>query len=284
MDRDKLPTLLQTSASGTAEETNKRYHYLLSQGVTALSLDLDIPTRKGYDSDHLSSEGKVGKAGVAIDSLHDMDILFHGIELEKISISMNINATGFILLAFYVALAKKQGADLLKLTGGIQNDILKEYVTRRSYIYPPKASMRIVTDILEWCSKEVPQWNTLSMSGYNIAQDFIQDEIASGACQVKKKIESGEKIIVGVNKFQSEKEELSPDLPIDDSIRSWQTEKLGLLKKQRDPAKVDNLLQALNDAAASDENIMPSVIEAVENYCTLGEIADTLREIYGEHK
>src|SRR5205085_10110689 len=135
-----------------------RYHYLLSQGVMGLSVAFDLPTQIGYNSDHPLSEGEVGKVGVAIDSLEDMELLFKDINLEQVSTSMTINATGFILLALYVAVAKKQQADLTKLNGTIQNDILKEYAARGTYIYPPKPSMRIITDIFEWCSREVPKW------------------------------------------------------------------------------------------------------------------------------
>jgi methylmalonyl-CoA mutase N-terminal domain/subunit len=476
MYRGKPWTMRQYAGFSTAGESNKRYHYLLSQGVMGLSVAFDLPTQIGYDSDHDLSEGEVGKVGVAIDSLEDMETLFDGIDLEKVSTSMTINATGFILLALYVAVARKQGADLSKLTGTIQNDILKEYAARGTYIYPPKPSMRIITDIFEWCSKEIPKWNTISISGYHIReagstavqevaftlsngkayvqaaiekgldinvfgkrlsfffnahnnlleevakfraarrmwakimkdlgatdpkammlrfhsqtggstltaqqplnnisrvtiqtlaavlggtqslhtngydealslpteaaarialrtqqivafesgatetadplagsyyvesltnevekealaliekidtlggsvsaieQGFIQDEIARSAYQYQKKIESGEKIIIGVNKFTSDEKNTTPGFKIDDAIRQVQIEKISSLKRRRDPAKIDSLLQALNDAASGDDNIMPSVLEAVENYATLGEIADTLREVYGEYK
>src|SRR5450432_3427576 len=170
MYRSKLWTMRQYAGFSTAEESNKRYHYLLSQGVHGLSVAFDLPTQIGYDSDHPLAEGEVGKVGVAIDSIRDMQTLFKGIKLEEVSTSMTINATGFILLAFYVALAKQQGADLKKITGTIQNDILKEYAARGTYIYPPKPSMQIITDIFEWCSKEVPKWNTISVSGYHIRE------------------------------------------------------------------------------------------------------------------
>jgi len=476
MYRGKLWTMRQYAGFSTAEESNKRYHYLLSQGVSGLSVAFDLPTQIGYDSDHPLAEGEVGKVGVAIDSLEDMQALFNGIKLQDVSTSMTINATGFILLSFYVAIAKQQGADLKKITGTIQNDILKEYAARGTYIYPPKPSMRIITDIFEWCSNDLPKWNTISISGYHIReagstavqeiaftlsngkayvkaalekgmdinvfgkrlsfffnshnnlfeevakfraarrmwanimkelgatdpkammlrfhtqtggstltaqqplnnisrvtiqtlaavlggtqslhtngydealslpteeaarialrtqqvvafesgapdtadplagsyyvesltkqveeaalkligkidamggsvsaieQGFIQDEIARSAYQYQRHIETGEKIIVGVNKFQTTKEEPVPGFKIDDSIRQVQTEKLEALRNNRNNAKVDNLLQSLNDAACSDENIMPIVIDAVENKCTLGEIADTLREVYGEYK
>lgn len=476
MYRGKPWTMRQYAGFSTAEESNKRYHYLLSQGVMGLSVAFDLPTQIGYDSDHPLSEGEVGKVGVAIDSLEDMQILFKGINLEQVSTSMTINATGFILLALYVAVAKQQGADLSKLSGTIQNDILKEYAARGTYIYPPQPSMRIITDIFEWCSKELPKWNTISISGYHIReagstavqeiaftlsngkayvktaiekgldinvfgkrlsfffnshnnlfeevakfraarrmwakimkdlgatdpkammlrfhtqtggstltaqqplnnisrvtvqtlaavlggtqslhtngydealslpteeaarialrtqqivafesgatetvdplagsyyvesltneveakamelinridemggsvsaieQGFIQEEIARSAYLYQRKIEAGEKIIIGVNKFITEEKDTTPVFKIDDTIRQVQAEKLEALRRRRDPAKVDRLLQMLNDAASSDDNIMPVVLEAVENYITLGEIADTLREVYGEYK
>ncbi len=476
MYRGKLWTMRQYAGFSTAEESNKRYHYLLSQGVSGLSVAFDLPTQIGYDSDHPLAEGEVGKVGVAIDSLEDIQTLFSGIKLEEVSTSMTINATGFILLAFYVALAKQQGADLKKITGTIQNDILKEYAARGTYIYPPKPSMRIITDIFEWCSQEVPKWNTISISGYHIReagstavqevaftlsngkayveaalkkgldinvfgkrlsfffnahnnlfeevakfraarkmwakimkdlgatepkammlrfhtqtggstltaqqplnnisrvtvqtlaavlggtqslhtngydealslpteeaarialrtqqiiafesgapdtvdplagsyfvesltnevetsawkliekidamggsvsaieQGFIQNEIARSAYEYQCNIESGEKIIVGLNKFQANDEPSIPGFRIDDNIRTVQTEKIIRLKSNRSHSKCDQLLQLLNDKATSGENIMPVVVEAVENKCTLGEIADTLREVYGEYK
>lgn len=476
MYRGKLWTMRQYAGFSTAEESNKRYHYLLSQGVMGLSVAFDLPTQIGYDSDHALAEGEVGKVGVAIDSIEDIQTLFNGIKLEDVSTSMTINATGFILLSFYVALAKQQGADLKKITGTIQNDILKEYAARGTYIYPPKPSMRIITDIFEWCGQEVPKWNTISISGYHIReagssavqeiaftlsngkayveaalkkgldinvfgkrlsfffnahnnlfeevakfraarkmwakimkdlgatdpkammlrfhtqtggstltaqqplnniarvtvqtlsavlggtqslhtngydealslpteeaarialrtqqivafesgapdtvdplagsyfvesltheveqaawqlmaridamggsvpaieQGFIQDEIARSAYEYQRKIETGEKIIVGVNKFQVQTEQPIPGMKIDDSIRTIQSEKLARIRSSRNHAKVDQCLQELNDKAASGENIMPIVIESVENKCTLGEIADTLREVFGEYK
>jgi len=476
MYRGKLWTMRQYAGFSTAEESNKRYHYLLSQGVNGLSVAFDLPTQIGYDSDHSLAEGEVGKVGVAIDSIEDMQALFQGIKLEDVSTSMTINATGFILLAFYVALAKQQGADLKKISGTIQNDILKEYAARGTYIYPPKPSMRIITDVFEWCGQEVPKWNTISISGYHIReagstavqeiaftlsngkayvkaalekgldinvfgkrlsfffnahnnlfeevakfraarkmwakimkelgatdpkammlrfhtqtggstltaqqplnnisrvtiqtlaavlggtqslhtngydealslpteeaakialrtqqivafesgapdtvdplggsyfiesltheveeaawkliekidamggsvsaieQGFIQNEIARSAYEYQRQIETGEKIIVGVNKFKSEEETTLPPFKIDDSIRNLQVEKLKNLKDGRDKPKVDQLLQQLNDKANSDENLMPAVIEAVENKVTLGEIADELRGVFGEYK
>ncbi len=476
MYRGRLWTMRQYAGFSTAEESNKRYHYLLSQGVSGLSVAFDLPTQIGYDSDHPLAEGEVGKVGVAIDSLEDMQALFKDIRLEDVSTSMTINATGYILLALYVALARQQGADLQKITGTIQNDILKEYAARGTYIYPPKPSMRIITDIFEWCAKEVPKWNTISISGYHIReagstavqeiaftlsngkayveaalkkgldinvfgkrlsfffnahndlfeevakfraarkmwaeimkglgatdpkalmlrfhtqtggstltaqqplnnisrvtiqtlaavlggtqslhtngydealslpteeaarialrtqqivafesgapmtadplagsyyvesltnqveqaawaliakidamggsvsaieQGFIQEEIARSAYEYQRRVETGEKIVVGVNRFQVEKEAAIPRLRIDETIRQVQSEKLKILRNQRNHAKVDQCLQSLNDKANGDENIMPAVLEAVENRCTLGEIADTLREVFGEHK
>ena len=476
MYRGKHWTMRQYAGFSTAEESNKRYHYLLNHGVMGLSVAFDLPTQIGYDSDHPMAEGEVGKVGVSINSIEDMEALFKGIRLEDISTSMTINATAFILLAFYVVLAKRQGADLNKITGTIQNDILKEYAARGTYIYPPKPSMRIITDIFEWCSHELPKWNTISISGYHIReagstavqeiaftlsngkayvqaaiekglnidvfgkrlsfffnahnnlfeevakfraarrmwakimkdlgatdpkammlrfhtqtggstltaqqphnnvsrvtiqslaavlggtqslhtngydealslpteeaarialrtqqilafesgvadtvdplagsffvesltneveqkawdlitaidvlggsvaaieQHFIQDEIAKSAYAFQRKVESGEKIIVGVNKFQSQETSTVPGFSIDDSIRQLQIDKLADLRNRRNPAKIDSILQGLNDKAAGDENIMPAVIEAVENNCTLGEIADTLREVYGEYR
>lgn len=476
MYRGKLWTMRQYAGFSTAEESNQRYHYLLGQGVNGLSVAFDLPTQIGYDSDHELAEGEVGKVGVAIDSIEDMRTLFNGIKLQDISSSMTINATGFILLAFYVALAKEQGADLKQLNGTIQNDILKEYAARGTYIYPPKPSMRIITDIFEWCAADLPKWNTISISGYHIREagstavqeiaftlsngkayvkaalekgldinvfgkrlsfffnahnnlfeevakfraarkmwasimkelgatdpkammlrfhtqtggstltaqqplnnisrvtlqtlsavlggtqslhtngydealnlpteeaarialrtqqllafesgvadtvdplagsyyvealtaaveqeawqlmakidamggsvtaleeGFIQEEIAKSAYAYQRQIEKGQKIIVGVNKFQSEEHNRLPSFKIDDSIRQVQTQKLQRLRSQRNPGKCDAILQDLNDRASSGENIMPVVIEAVENKCTLGEIADTLREVFGEHK
>lgn len=476
MYRGKLWTMRQYAGFSTAEESNKRYHYLLSQGVSGLSVAFDLPTQIGYDSDHDLAEGEVGKVGVAIDSIEDMQRLFEGIKLEDVSTSMTINATGFILLAFYVALAKQQGADLKKISGTIQNDILKEYAARGTYIYPPKPSMRIITDIFEWCSKELPKWNTISISGYHIReagstavqeiaftlsngkayvqaalekglninifgkrlsfffnshnnlfeevakfraarrmwakmmkemgatdekammlrfhtqtggstltaqqplnnisrvtiqtlaavlggtqslhtngydealslpteeaarialrtqqitafesgvadtvdplagsyyvesltneverkaweliakidalggsvnaieQGFIQNEIARSAYEYQRQIESEEKIIVGVNKFTIDKEEPIPVFKIDDSIRQMQIEKLQALKANRSIQNTERCLQNISRAASEGFNVMPPVIEAVENNCTLGEIADALRKIFGEYK
>ncbi|SIN99064.1 acyl-CoA mutase large subunit family protein [Chitinophaga niabensis] len=476
MYRDKLWTMRQYAGFSTAEESNKRYHYLLSQGVMGLSVAFDLPTQIGYDSDHAMAEGEVGKVGVAIDSIEDMEILFSGIDLEKVSTSMTINATGFILLAFYIALAKKQGADLKQISGTIQNDILKEYAARGTFIYPPQPSMRLITDIFDYCSREVPKWNTISISGYHIReaganavqelaftlsngkaylkaalekgldinvfakrlsfffnahnhlfeevakfraarnmwahitkalgatdpkaqmlrfhtqtggstltaqqphnnivrvavqtlaatlggtqslhtngydeaislpteaaarialrtqqiigyesgiadtvdplagsfyvesltkevetkawqliekidamggsvsaieQGFIQDEIARSAYQYQKEIENGEKVIVGVNKFVVQEEPDGDVFRIDDSIRKVQSEKLASLRARRDNEKAHALLTALEARALTTENLMPLVVEAVENFCTLGEIADALRKVWGEYR
>jgi methylmalonyl-CoA mutase N-terminal domain/subunit len=476
MYRGKLWTMRQYAGFSTAEESNKRYHYLLSQGVMGLSVAFDLPTQIGYDSDHPLAEGEVGKVGVAIDSLEDMQELFRGIPLEKVSTSMTINATGFILLALYVAVARQQGADLKKISGTIQNDILKEYAARGTYIYPPQPSMRVITDIFEWCAAELPKWNTISISGYHIReagstaaqelaftlsngkayvkaavergldinvfgkrlsfffnahnnlfeevakfraarrmwarimqelgatepgammlrfhaqtagstltaqqplnnisrvtlqtlaavlggtqslhtngydeamslpteeaarialrtqqivafesgvadtadplggsffvetltkemegaashimdkidglggsviaieQGFLQNEIARSAYKFQREMEKGEKIIIGVNKFISEAKAPTPGFRVDDHIRLIQTEKLKALKARRSSSEVRKSLQALHDKAVNGENIMPTVIEAVEHYCTLGEIADELRSVFGEYK
>jgi methylmalonyl-CoA mutase N-terminal domain/subunit len=170
MYRSHLWTMRQYAGFGTAEESNKRYHFLLSQGTTGLSVAFDLPTQMGYDADHPLAAGEVGKVGVSISSLEDMEILLSGLPLERISTSMTINATASILLALYIAVAKKQGADVHKLSGTIQNDILKEYIARGTYIYPPRHSMRIITDIFRYCAENLPRWNTISISGYHIRE------------------------------------------------------------------------------------------------------------------
>jgi len=170
MYRGKFWTMRQYAGFGNAEETNRRFHYLLNSGQTGLSVAFDLPTQMGYDSDHPIAEGEVGKVGVSIDSLEDIEILFNKISLKKISTSMTINATAGILLAMYIALAKKQGADLKKISGTIQNDVLKEYIARGTYIYPPKPSLKIIADIFEYCSNNLPNWNTISISGYHIRE------------------------------------------------------------------------------------------------------------------
>jgi methylmalonyl-CoA mutase, N-terminal domain len=476
MYRSKLWTMRQYAGFSTAEESNKRYHYLLSQGVSGLSVAFDLPTQIGYDSDHALAEGEVGKVGVAIDSLEDMEMLFKGIDLEKVSTSMTINSTAFILLSLYIALAKKQNADLKKISGTVQNDILKEYAARGTYIYPPKPSMKIITDIFAYCDKEVPKWNTISISGYHIReagstavqeiaftlsngkayceaaiargldidrfgqrlsfffnahnnffeeiakfraarrmwakitmqlgakdaraqmlrfhtqtggstltaqqpknnisrvtlqamaavlggtqslhtngydealslpteeaakialrtqqiiayesgavdtvdplagsyfiealtdeieeaawkymqridgmggsvsaieQGYMQNEIARASYQYQNAIENKEKIIVGVNQFTEEGNVRPDTMRIDDSIRKVQSEKLVKLRARRNSEKVNQLLATLKQSAREDKNLVPVVIEAVENLATLGEIADSLRQVYGEYK
>ncbi|MFH1861286.1 MAG: methylmalonyl-CoA mutase family protein, partial [bacterium] len=170
MYRGRFWTMRQYAGFGSAEESNRRYHYLLEQGQTGLSVAFDLPTQIGYDSDHPLAEGEVGKVGVAICSLPDLEVLFRGIDLAKVSTSMTINATAAILLAMYVAIAKQQGADLARLNGTIQNDILKEYIARGTYIYPPRPSMRLITDLFAWCKENLPAWNTISISGYHIRE------------------------------------------------------------------------------------------------------------------
>jgi methylmalonyl-CoA mutase N-terminal domain/subunit len=170
MYRGRLWTMRQYAGFGTASASNARYRYLLSQGVSGLSVAFDLPTQIGYDSDHALAAGEVGRVGVAIDSIEDMAELFDGIPLDRVSTSMTINATAIILLALYAAVAKRQGASWRAISGTVQNDILKEYVARGTYIYPPKASLRIVTDIFAFCERELPNWNTISISGYHIRE------------------------------------------------------------------------------------------------------------------
>jgi methylmalonyl-CoA mutase N-terminal domain/subunit len=476
MYRSKLWTMRQYAGFSTAEESNKRYHYLLNNGTTGLSVAFDLPTQMGYDSDHDLSEGEVGKSGVAIDTLNDMEILFNGIDLEKVSTSMTINSTASILLGMYVALAKKQGMDVRKISGTIQNDILKEYAARGTYIYPPTPSMRIITDIFQYCSEEVPKWNTISISGYHmreagstavqelaftlanareytqaaikkgldinvfakrisfffnahnnlfeevakfraarrmwakitkdlgatdaqaqmlrfhtqtagstltaqqpqnnivrvtiqalsavmggtqslhtngfdealalpteeaarialrtqqvvayesgvpqtvdplagsyfvealtneveaaaweylnkiekmggtvkaIEKGYIQNEIATSAFEYQDKIEKEEKIIVGVNKFTVQEKAPENLFRVDDSIRQYQTDKIKKVKAQRDKEKANESLRKLEKAAKEDTNLMPVIVEACENYVTLGEISDTLRKVFGTYK
>jgi methylmalonyl-CoA mutase N-terminal domain/subunit len=475
MYRGKPWTMRQYAGFSTAEESNKRYHYLLSHGTMGLSVAFDLPTQIGYDSDNEFADGEVGKVGVAIDSLKDIEVLFDGIELKSITTSMTINATAPILLAMYIALAKKQGADLEQLSGTIQNDILKEYAARGTYIYPPGPSMRLITDVFEYCSKEVPKWNTISISGYHIReagstavqelaftlangkaylqaalakgldinvfakrlsfffnchnnffeeiakfraarrmwahitkqlgatdagaqklrfhtqtagsaltaqqpmnnivrvsnqalaavlggtqslhtngydealslpteaaakialrtqqiiafesgvtdtvdplagsyfvealtdelenaaqryidkidamggavkaieQDYIQQEIARSAYQYQNDIESGERVIVGVNRFIQQEEPAENLFRVDDSIRKMQIDKLTGLKATRNNPAVKDALNQLKDAAKGKQNLMPFILMAVECYATLGEIADTLRNVFGEY-
>ena len=475
MYRGKPWTMRQYAGFSTAEESNKRYHYLLSQGTMGLSVAFDLPTQIGYDSDSDFADGEVGKVGVAIDSLKDIEVLFDGILLKDITTSMTINATASILLAMYIALAKKQGVDLKQLSGTIQNDILKEYAARGTYIYPPGPSMRLITDVFEYCSTEVPKWNTISISGYHIReagstavqelaftlangkaylqaalnkgldinvfakrlsfffnchnnffeeiakfraarrmwahitkdmgatdagaqklrfhtqtggstltaqqpmnnivrvsnqalaavlggtqslhtngydealslpteaaarialrtqqiiafesgvtdtvdplagsyfieeltdelqkaaqlyidkidlmggavkaieQDYIQQEIARSAYEYQNEIESGERVIVGVNRFTQEEPPAGNVFRVDDAIRKTQIEKINQLKASRNNAAVQDALQQLGEAARGPQNLMPYILTAVETYATLGEIANTLRSIFGEY-
>jgi len=476
MYRGRLWTMRQYAGFSTAEESNKRYHYLLAQGTTGLSVAFDLPTQIGYDSDHEMADGEVGKVGVAIDSLKDMEILFDGIQLKDITTSMTINATASILLAMYIALAKKQGADLKQISGTIQNDILKEYAARGTYIYPPKPSMRLITDIFEFCSQEVPKWNTISISGYHIREagsnavqelaftlangktylkaainkgldinifakrlsfffnchnnffeeiakfraarrmwskitkdlgatdekaqmlrfhtqtggstltaqqplnnvirvtnqamaavlggtqslhtngydealslpteaaakialrtqqiigfesgvtdtvdplagsffvesltdeveaaawkyidkidamggsvnaiesDYMQNEIAHAAYEYQKEIEAGERISVGVNMFTQPEEGITEVFHIDESIRKLQSDKLAYLKSTRNQLAVEKALKLLEEGANGSANLMPLIIDAVEKYATLGEIADVMRKTFGEYR
>ena len=199
----RLWTMRQYAGFSSAEESNKRYHYLLEQGVMGLSIAFDLPTQTGYDSDHTLAEGEVGKVGVPVSSLADMEVLMKGIPLDKVSISMTINSTASILLAFLIAVAEKQGITPSQLRGTIQNDILKEYIARGTYIYPPKPSMRIVTDIFEYCGKNLPNWNTISISGYHIreagstAAQELAFTLANGIAYVQSAVDSG----MNVNAF-----------------------------------------------------------------------------------
>src|ERR1041385_275621 len=170
MYRGRVWTMRQYAGFATAEESNARYRYLLAHGVSGLSVAFDLPTQMGYDSDHPLAAGEVGRVGVAIDSLDDMARLFDGIPLDRVSTSMTINATAIILLALYVAVAKRQGVPIRTLAGTVQNDILKEYVARGTFIFPPRQSLRIVTDIFAFCERELPNWNSISISGYHIRE------------------------------------------------------------------------------------------------------------------
>lgn len=200
MYRGRFWTMRQYAGFGTAKESNKRYKYLLDQGQTGLSVAFDLPTQIGYDSDHTMSLGEVGKVGVAIDSLKDMEMLFNGIPLDKVSTSMTINAPATVLLAMYIAVAEKQGISPDKLNGTIQNDILKEYIARGTYIFPPAPSMRLITNIFEYCFKEMPLWNTISISGYHIREagsTAIQEvafTLADGVAYVDAAIKIGLKV------------------------------------------------------------------------------------------
>jgi methylmalonyl-CoA mutase N-terminal domain/subunit len=477
MYRGRLWTMRQYAGFATPEETNKRYKYLLEHGQTGLSVAFDLPTQIGYDSDHLLSDGEVGKVGVAIDTLKDMEILFDGIPMDKVSTSMTINSTAAILLTMYIAVAEKQGVKSEVLQGTIQNDVLKEYAARGTYIYPPLESMRIVTDIFAFCKNRVPRWNTISISGYHmreagctavqevaftladgiayveaairagldvdsfasrlafffcchntfieeiakfraarrlwgkimkerfkakrdescmlrfhtqtagcsltaqqpdnnvvrvafqalaavlggtqslhtnsrdeayalpteesvrlalrtqqliayesgvadvidpfggayavealtdeierksveyiekieamggaikaIESGFIQGEIGESAYQYQKEIESKKRIIVGLNQFQMEEEPLRDILRIKPEVEQYQKEKLARVKKERNNAKVKETLAVLKKAAQGTDNVVPPILEAVKVYASLGEISDTLREVFGEYR
>jgi methylmalonyl-CoA mutase, N-terminal domain len=201
--RGRLWTMRQYAGMGDAEESNKRYKYLLANGTTGLSVAFDLPTQIGMDSDHPLAVGEVGKVGVAIDSIEDMQRLFDGIDLTKISTSMTINATASVLLALYVAVARRQGADIRQLSGTVQNDVLKEYISRGTYIYPPAQAMRIITDLFAWTNQNVPEWNTISISGYHMreagstAVQEVAFTLANGIAYVQGAIDAG----LDVDKF-----------------------------------------------------------------------------------
>lgn len=477
MYRGRLWTMRQYAGFGTAEQSNQRFKYLLDQGQTGLSVAFDLPTQVGYDSDHPLAEGEVGKVGVAIDSLADMEILFEGIPLDKVSTSMTINAPAAILLSMYIAVAEKQGVPRSELRGTIQNDILKEYIARGTYIFPPKPSMRLVVDTLSFCAREMPKWNPISISGYHIreagadavqevaftladaieyckaaqqagmdidqfapqlsfffaahndlfeevakfraarrlwakimkekfhAQDprsmmlrfhtqtggstltaqqpdnnvvrvaiqalaavlggtqslhtnsrdealglpteksvqialrtqqiiayesgvtntvdplggsyylehltdqiekraqeyleriesmgsmveaielgYIQREIQASAYKYQKSIESGERIIVGLNKFKTEEESPQEILKVDPRLRELQIKRIQEVKQKRNNEKVNAILKKIEDVASTGENLVPYFIEAVKAYATLGEITGALRKVFGEYQ
>src|ERR1700727_736447 len=203
MYRGRLWTMRQYAGMGDAEESNKRYKYLLANGTTGLSVAFDLPTQIGLDSDHALAVGEVGKVGVAIDSIEDMERLFDGIELTKISTSMTINATASILLALYVAVARRQNADVRRLLGTVQNDVLKEYIARGTYIYPPRQALRVITDMFAWTKEHVPEWNTISISGYHMreagstAVQEVAFTLGNGMAYVEAAIKAG----LDVDKF-----------------------------------------------------------------------------------
>ena len=476
MYRGRLWTMRQYAGFGTAAETNKRFKYLLDRGQTGLSVAFDLATQIGYDSDHRMAAGEVGRTGVAIDSLRDMEVLFDGIPLDKVSTSMTINSTAVILLAMYVAVGKKQGVPSNKLMGTVQNDILKEFIARGTYILPPKPSMKVITDIFAYAADHLPRYNTISISGYHIreagstaAQEvaftlsnaiayvqaaldaglhvddfaprlsfffashsdlfeevakfraarkiwaelmkekfgarneksmllrfhtqtggstltaqqpennivrtayeamaavlggtqslhtnsfdealglpteksaeialrtqqilafesgatntvdplagsyyveyltdqlekairtlmdevdrlggsvrcvesgFFRDEIAGAAYEFQKKIESKNQVLVGVNEYVSQSMEIPSILKVDPELEKNQVKSLRKLKESRDRKRVDEALEAIRQAAANDSNVVPPVVEAVENYVTVGEIADVFREVWGEY-
>jgi len=476
MYRGRFWTMRQYAGFGTAEDTNRRYRYLLEHGQTGLSVAFDLPTQIGYDSDHPLAQGEVGKVGVAIDSVKDMEILFDRIPLEQVSTSMTINAPASILLAMYMAVGEKQGVTPDKLNGTIQNDILKEYSSRGTYIFPPKPSMRIITNIFEYCTGKVPNWNTISISGYHmreagctavqevaftlcngiayveaaqkagldvdvfaprlsfffnahldfleevakfraarrlwakimkerfqaknprslmlrfhtqtagctltaqqpynniirvawqalaavlggtqslhtnsmdealalpseqsvqialrtqqlianesgvadtadplggsyyleyltdgiekrardyiakidqmggsvaaIEKGYIQQEIQESAYRYQREIETGERVIVGVNKFQVQEEPPRGLLKVDPKVRELQIRKLAELKASRDGKRVQGALAELKKAAQGEPNLMEPILNCVRSLCTLGEICDILREVFGEY-
>lgn len=477
MHRGRLWTMRMYAGFATAEESNKRYKYLVEQGSSGLSVAFDLPTQIGYDSNHELANGEVGKVGVAIDSLKDMEVLFDGIPLDKVSTSMTINAPAGVLLAMYIAVAEKQGVSPDKLRGTIQNDILKEYIARGTYIYPTKPSMRLITDIFEYCSENVPKWNTISISGYHIreagstaAQEvgftiadgiayveaaleagldvdafaprlsfffnahndlleevskfraarrlwakimkerfgaknpksmtmkfhtqtggstltaqqpenniarvtiqtlaavlggtqslhtnskdealalpsedsvrtalrtqqivahesgitntadplagsyfiesktneiekaaleyinkiddlggapeainkgYIQQEIMDAAYNYQKEVETSERVIVGMNKFQIDEKPPTGLLKVDPAVEAKQVKQIDELKDKRDSEKVKETLENLKKACETDENVMPYILKAVKVYATLGEISDVMREVFGEYQ
>ncbi len=477
MYRGRLWTMRQYAGFGTAEESNRRYKFLLQQGQTGLSVAFDLPTQIGYDSDDSRAEGEVGKVGVAIDTLEDMQTLFDGIPLDKVSTSMTINAPAAILLAMYIAVAEAQGVPAKSLRGTIQNDILKEYVARGTYIFPPEPSMRLITDVFAYCTAEVPEWNTISISGYHIreagsdasqevaftlangieyvkaavkagmdvdafarrlsfffnahndlleevakfraarriwagimkerfgARDprsmmlrfhaqtggstltaqqpennvvrvaiqalaavlggtqslhtnsrdealalpseeavrlalrtqqvlayesgvantvdplagsyyvealtdriemevyqyidriealggmipsilkgYVQLQIQEAAYRTQADIDSGKRVVVGLNRFQAEEAPLRNLLRMDPELRRFQVEKLRRLKSRRDGEAVERSLAALRKGAQGQANLMPLILEAVRRYATLGEICLVLRQVFGEHR
>lgn len=477
MYRGRFWTMRQYAGFGDAEESNARYKYLLSQGQTGLSIAFDLPTQIGYDSDDVMSMGEVGKVGVAIDSLADMEVLFDGIPLDQVSTSMTINASAAVLLAFYIVTAERQGVTPDKLRGTIQNDVLKEYAARGTYIFPPAPSMRLITNIFEYCSKNLPLWNTISISGYHIReagstaaqevaftladgiayvdaavkagmdvdtfagrlsfffnahnnlleevakyraarriwarvmkerfgakkdksmmlrfhtqtggstltaqqpdnniirvtiqtlaavlggtqslhtnsrdealslptedsvrialrtqqivayesgvadtvdplagsyyvehltdeiekkaleyiakidemggavkaieQGYIQKEIAEASYEYQKAVENGTQVVVGVNKFTIKEEGKKERMVISDAIAKKQYKKIADVKAKRDSAAAEAALAALKAAAATDENLMPYIVDCARKWCTEGEICNTLRAVFGEYK
>jgi len=475
--RGRLWTMRQYAGFGTVDETNERYKYLYEQGQTGFSVAFHLPNQEGYDSDHPLSAGEVGKCGVAVDSLEDMERLWHGIPLAEVSTSMTINATAPIILAMYIAAAEKQGAEASKLKGTVQNDILKEYISRNTYIFGPAPSMRLVTDICAYCAQNMPEWNSISISGYHmreagataaqeagftiangityvqamidrgmevdsfaprfsfffaaytnlleevakfralrgiwakimkerfgtksprsmmlrfhvqtdgftlteqqplnniirvtlqalaavlgscqslhtnsfdealalpseeavqvalraqqiiahesgvadtvdplggsyyiewltkqiedkaigyiseidklggalkaIEQGYIQREIARSAYDYQRAVDSGEQVVVGVNKFATKDEPEPEILAIGVEIERKQIERLKRLKRERDNQRVSEVLDKVRDIARSSQNIMPVLIEAVKAYATVGEISDALRDVFGEYR